>query len=109
RQGLGDRSVQRLDRQPSTATSSNASFEADLGHLNSGSSPSVVSWLVAFSRHETDPEIEGSLTLSPRCAVWGHWNQRMPASVRAYRRTLRGCLRPSGGWIGSDAAASHRR
>ena len=71
RQRLGDRNVQRRDRRPSTATPSKAPFVADRAHLNSGSSPSVVSYLLALPRHETDPEIEGSLTLSPQCADGG--------------------------------------
>ena len=68
RQRPGDRNGQRRDPQPSTATPSDASFAAARPHSNQGPSPSVVSDLLALPRHETDPEIEGSLTLSPLCA-----------------------------------------
>src|SRR5262249_41982602 len=39
--------------------------------LNSRSSPSVASCLLALPSDQTDPRIEGALTLSPRCADWG--------------------------------------
>ena len=57
-------------------------FGADCAHLNQRSSPSVASCLLAVPRHETEPEIEGSLTLSPECTDWVQWNQRLCASVR---------------------------
>jgi hypothetical protein len=44
--------------------------EADGAHVNQRSSPCVASCLLALPRHETDPEIEGSLTHSPQCADW---------------------------------------
>jgi hypothetical protein len=39
--------------------------------LNSRSSPSVASCLPALPSDQTDPRIDGSLTLSPQCADWG--------------------------------------
>src|SRR5262249_12667842 len=53
--------------------------------VNERPAPSVAPCQLALPRHETDPEIASSLTLSPQLADRALWDQRLRASVRPKR------------------------
>ena len=55
------------------------------GHDKKGLGSSVASCRIALAKHETRPEIESSLTLSPACADLGLSIERLRASVRRHR------------------------